>query len=363
VSYRKGETLIHIGANSGQEVESYADQCLNGYHIEAIPQLFEELDKHCANWDNQIAICACLADQIGKEVEFNIASNNGESSSMLDLGRHQLAYPHVSMTERLTLSTTTLDHLIESGVIKHCPDHLVIDVQGAELLVLHGCSKTLANQDVKTITVETSAEPLYENGASFAEVLYFLSQHGYHLKKAEFNIHGWCDALFSLPWWPSANFVLNPKPEGVNVAVNAECIQSSISPWSISEDEAKHVLEARRNGSYAFHTADERQPWLLIDLGTPHRLNEIIVFNRIVDGPDLAERANSLMVSASIDGYSWKILHQPCGPFGGIDGDPLRVPCAEQSLRFVRLQLTAAEALPLHLDTVEIYAIDMGTAQ
>jgi FkbM family methyltransferase len=317
------------------------------YHIEAIPGLFEELNRLCSRFADQVALCACLADEVGNTLAFPLAGSDGHR-----------APSHGGLGAALPLSTTTLDHLIESGQISQPPDHLVIEVQGAELLVLRGSTKTLHAGSVRTITVETSAEPRSVQAASFQQIFGFLANYGYYLRKAEFNQYGWVDAEFSLPWWPRANSGLDPVPLGLNVAIGADCVQSSTSPWSVHEDEARYVLEARRNGGYAFHTLEEERPWLLIDLLSPYYVSEIIVFNRINDGPDIAARAKSLMVSVSLDGYEWSILHRSQEVFGGIDGRPLRVPCANRSLRYVRLQLTALQVLPLHLDSVEIYGHD-----
>lgn len=354
--YKPGETVVHVGANNGHEVDRYEMQDIIGYHVEAIPHLYEELSDKCTRTNNQRAVNACVADVSGKQVSFNIASNNGESSSLLSMGRHRLAYPHIDYSEVIQLTTTTLDKLIHDGVIHHDPHHLVIDVQGAELLVLKGCTDLLSGKLLKTLSIECFAVPLYEGGATFKEVLMLLEDFGFYLKKAEFNLHGWCDAEFSRPWWPQQDFELDPLPDGVNIAVNSYCTQSSTSPWSTSDCEASKVVLGLRNGSFAFHTSEERHPWIIIDLRSRYSISEVVIFNRIVDGFDVAARAESLEVLISDDLEAWSSLYQSTSVFGGIDGCPLRISCNQANCRFLKLRLASEHLLPLHLDTVEVYS-------
>ncbi|NDC36429.1 MAG: FkbM family methyltransferase [Proteobacteria bacterium] len=355
---KSGETIVHIGANNGHEVNKYEEQGLTGYHVEAIPRLYEELRSKCEKTTSQIAIQACLADTPNREIEFNVASNNGESSSLLSMGRHKLAYPHIEFNDVILLTTTTLDELIKDEVIRHQPNHLVIDVQGAELLVLKGCTKLLSSKELRTLTVECFAVPLYKGGASLSEVVTLLESHQFYLKKAEFNFHGWCDVEFSRPWWPRQDFELEPPPKGKNIATDSHCTQSSVSRWSTSAFEANMVVVGIRNGSYAFHTAEESHPWLIIDLKSRFHLSEIIIFNRIVDGDDVAARAESLEVYISDEPESWTFLHGSKSVFGGIDGYPLRISCNQASARYLKFCLGSNDLLPLHLDTIEVYAVD-----
>lgn len=356
-----GDIVVHVGANNGQEVMIYENSSILGYHIEAIPKIYEELNAKCLVTKSQIAICACLADEPGKEVTFNIASNNALSSSIFPLGRHKVEYPDISYTETHLATTTTLDELIETGAIKQVPDHIVIDTQGAELLVLMGSIRTLKKGTVKSITVECSAVPLYEGGAAFRDVFRLLDELGYYLKTCDFNHHGWCDAIFAHPWWVDKDRELDPKPVGFNIALGADCTQSSVSPWSASDQEAYQVVEGRKDGVFSFHTAEEMNPWIPIDLKSIFKLNEIIVYNRLHGGNAMTERARSLMLLTSEDGHIWSSLYGPSGLFGGIDGHPLRVSCQECHARFVKLQLNSDIPLPLHLDTVEIYSTESRT--
>jgi FkbM family methyltransferase len=356
MDFMRDETVIHVGANYGHEVMKYEDLGLHGYHIEAIPEVFKELQLKCANTNRQKPICACLSDEEGADVTFNVTSNNGESSSMLGLGRHKLAYPHIDVSEQVRLTTSTLDGLAAQGLLSP-PNHIVIDVQGAELMVLKGSPITLSSKQLKTVTVESSAEPLYDGGARFSDVFNYMSCFGFFLKDANFNHHGWCDALFARPWWPSQEFSLNNLP-GTNIAVNSTCSQSSFSSWSIDPSEASRVVCGPPNGSYSFHTDFERNPWISLDLGCIEELSEIIVYNRVVDGPNVAARAYSLGISCSCDDSAWDTIYDINIPFGGIDGNPLRVKCDKLKARFIKFQILEEGLQALHLDLIEIYSLN-----
>ncbi len=72
--------------------------------------------------------------------------------------------------------TVTLDEIaVRSGFPK--PDLLVVDVQGAELLVLKGGLSVLAA--AKAVIVEVSRKPYYEGGVLYPELRDFLLARGF----------------------------------------------------------------------------------------------------------------------------------------------------------------------------------------
>jgi hypothetical protein len=138
---------------------------------------------------------------------------------------------------------------------------------------------------------------------------------------------------------------------GNNVALNCHATQSS--GFSNSQVTPEGAVNGVRTGGYGFHTESEANPWWMVDLGRPIPILEIVVFNRL-DG-DCAGRARNLVVLASLDGETWLELHRTNGRiFGGVDGNPLRVPCEGTTCRFVRLKLDGADYF--HLDEVEVYS-------
>ena len=199
-------SILHIGANRGQEVILYNRLGIEGWHIEAIPSVYEDfLLPACKNFSNQHAINALLSNTDGNIVKFNIASNQGQSSSILDFGRHALAYPSIKYIETIDLETKTINTLISNGTIPHSIEFLVIDAQGAEAMILDGAQSLLASNSLLGCQIETAVVPLYEGGATFIDICQRLSHFGLHLRHCVFNQKGWTDALFTRAWWPQEN--------------------------------------------------------------------------------------------------------------------------------------------------------------
>lgn len=139
------------------------------------------------------------------------------------------------------------------------------------------------------------------------------------------------------------------EPPNRNVALGRPARQSSRSRWS-RDDDPQGAVDGEITGSYGFHTADEPNPWWMVDLGRNYPLRQIRVFNRI---DCCAERARTLGIYVSSDGRNWELVYQNPGTvFGGKDGNPLVVDLRGHSGRYVKLQLN--ETNYLHLDEVEI---------
>src|SRR5258706_14301542 len=74
--------VVHVGANSGQERDVYRDLGLRVLWIEAINEVFDEFVRNIAGHTKQKSLCELLTDRDGAEYQFNIANNNGASSSI-----------------------------------------------------------------------------------------------------------------------------------------------------------------------------------------------------------------------------------------------------------------------------------------
>lgn len=135
-----------------------------------------------------------------------------------------------------------------------------------------------------------------------------------------------------------------------NLALNRPAQQSSTSEWSKPND-SQGAVDGVKNGSFGFHTNQEKNPWWQVDLGEVKQLTEIRIFNRLDYNP---ERARTIQVLLSNDGVNWtRVFANDGSIFGGADGKRLNVPLTGKFARFVRLQLY--ETNYFHLDEVEIY--------
>ena len=190
--------ILHIGAHRGQESSSYARLEKPVIWIEAIPDIARSLSEKLRNVPSQISYQACLSDSDDDQIEFNVSSNDGQSSSILPFGKAVTGkhgpYRNLKLetTTRVALKTQTLDSFIHNIDASVCQfNHWVIDVQGAELLVLKGARRSL--QDCRSLVVETSTLELYQDGATFREVEGFLNARGF---RALWSCHGHMDVLF-----------------------------------------------------------------------------------------------------------------------------------------------------------------------
>jgi hypothetical protein len=124
-----------------------------------------------------------------------------------------------------------------------------------------------------------------------------------------------------------------------------------------TESDARGGCDGVKNGKYAFHTAQEPNPWWQVDLGQVLPISRVVVFNRLDYAPGL-HNADNLRFLTSDDGKSWTVRHENKGKhFGGISGGkPLEVRFTnEVRARFVRLQIPSAAPIFFHLDEVEVY--------
>jgi hypothetical protein len=98
--HRAPSKVLHVGANKGQEVGLYAALGIEAWHIEAVPAAYAELVRRCESHCTQHALNALVSDAAHRLVSFNVATNGFQSSSMLPLGRHSAAYPHVTYQDQ-----------------------------------------------------------------------------------------------------------------------------------------------------------------------------------------------------------------------------------------------------------------------
>lgn len=178
--------VIHVGAHKCEELPFYSKLKLN--HILWI----DGNDQLCQ--ENPSIINALLSDEDGKEVDFIITNNDGLSSSILELKEHRIEHPDCLECERVKKTTITLDTLMCSYDQASMCDMLVLDVQGAELLVLKGGVKTL--QHINCIVTEVNTKELYEKCALVGDLDTFLEEQGFVRVFTKMTRHGWGDAVY-----------------------------------------------------------------------------------------------------------------------------------------------------------------------
>lgn len=171
--------VVHVGANSGQERETYAARNLNVLWIEPIPEVFRILSCNIEELKNQAAVQALVTDADDKEYEFHIANNFGASSSILELKHHKEIWPDVNYTTTVQLKSITLTSLFEKEQLDPRKyQALIMDTQGSELLVLKGSIPLLKH--FRFIKTEVPDFESYEGCCQLEEINVFMKEHGYH---------------------------------------------------------------------------------------------------------------------------------------------------------------------------------------
>jgi len=170
--------VVHVGANIGQERETYALAGLPVIWIEPAADTFDRLCQNIGAYPQQRAFCRLVTDCDGKRYTFNIASNGGGSSSILDLKLHRDIWPNVSYQESIELEGITLTTLFarEQLDARHY-DVLVMDTQGSELLVLQGAEAMLGN--FRYIRTEAADFEAYAGCCQVDDLVHYLGKQGF----------------------------------------------------------------------------------------------------------------------------------------------------------------------------------------
>lgn len=185
-----------MGANSGQEAETYAALGITRViWVEALPEVHLQLEHKIARFPGSRALCACLSDTDGDSVPFHVANNEGQSSSFLEFGTHSREHPTVKFVEERKMTTVRLDTLLaRQNILIVTGWFLNIDVQGAELKVLKGMGDLLWRFDHAYIEVNTAE--LYKGCPMVGEIDDHLSRFGFVGKEVKMTKARWGDKLY-----------------------------------------------------------------------------------------------------------------------------------------------------------------------
>ena len=193
-------SVFQAGASSGQEIDVFFTQGIEvGVFIEPLDLPFLALCKKCIG-KNYIPLKAVALSSDNKEVNFYIASNSGQSSSIYKPDRHVVTYPTVSFDGPIKVKGHSVDSLAALARSQHnflpaYHDLLFMDVQGAEMEVLKGASLQL--QYGKYVFCEIGKGDGYEGEVAFESILTFLLAFGYRILALEWDPNtGYGNAFF-----------------------------------------------------------------------------------------------------------------------------------------------------------------------
>ena len=172
--------ILHVGAHECEELSDY-EKYISRDKILWIEALDEKVELSKNRYSNILIEQAVVSD-INEIVTFN-KSNNGQSSSILELGLHKQFHPHVWYVDSFKSETKLLKDIIPNYNIFF--NFLNLDIQGAELKALKGMEEYLKNVDY--IYTEVNSDYVYEGCALINEIDDYLLNFG--LKRVETK---WC---------------------------------------------------------------------------------------------------------------------------------------------------------------------------
>ena len=182
---------IHIGAHYGEELEDYIEEGIQDILLfEPLEENFNIVEKKAKDLNANIeGYQVALGTQREGTTTMYVSDNEAQSSSILKPKVHLTHHPHVKFPTTEEVELATLDQY-------NCHDYNFInmDVQGYELEVLKGATKTLKHIDY--VYCEVNRDEVYENNAYVEEIDEFLA--GYGMERVETDWAGdiWGDALY-----------------------------------------------------------------------------------------------------------------------------------------------------------------------
>jgi FkbM family methyltransferase len=187
------EGVLHIGAHECEEIGFY-----NRLGIHPNDIIWIEGNRDKVDWARKQHIPnvyhAIITDEDDKTIPFYI-TNNGQSSSILELGTHSTHHPHVCYVETRQESGITIDSFLQRNQLdlSHY-DFWNIDIQGAELKALKGAPNGL--RFAKALYLEVNAEEVYKGCGLMTEIDELVGQYGFKRVVTNMTEFQWGDALY-----------------------------------------------------------------------------------------------------------------------------------------------------------------------
>jgi FkbM family methyltransferase len=187
--------IIHIGAHLMEERNDYLSFGLkNTIWVEANPKIYSNIEFINNKNSNERVFNYAISDIDNMNIKLNV-TNNGQSSSILDLDKHKIHHPSIFVTEEILVKTKRMDSLIKENSINiNDYDFLNIDIQGAELLALKGFGELLNN--IKYIYIEVNTNSLYKDCVLLNEIDDYLVKFRFKRVETSMTEYEWGDALY-----------------------------------------------------------------------------------------------------------------------------------------------------------------------
>lgn len=181
--------ILHIGAHECEEIVFY-DKYIGRDNVLWIDAIDKKVEISKNKFENILIEHAAVSD-VSEPIIFNI-TNNGQSSSILELDKHLSYYPHITVSQKIEMNSVITKDILEKYNIKF--NFVNLDIQGAELKALKGMEKYL--YDIDYIYTEVNIASLYKGCVLLDELDNYLSKFGFVRKETQMTEQEWGDAFY-----------------------------------------------------------------------------------------------------------------------------------------------------------------------
>jgi FkbM family methyltransferase len=181
--------VVHVGAHEAEERWVYEKYGFGPVvWIEAQENLAIQLSREVAS--PSVVVHALVWNLDGELMTLNI-TNNGQSSSVFDLGTHKDSYPEIHVSATNTVLSSRLDTILGADFSYN---FLNLDIQGAEFEALEGLGEQVSKFDF--VYTEVNLSDVYLGIHHVADLDTFLGNAGFRRVASAWTHQGWGDALY-----------------------------------------------------------------------------------------------------------------------------------------------------------------------
>lgn len=183
--------ILHIGAHLCEEKNKYEENNINNVlWIEGNTNIVNKVKDQN---QNIYILNYLVGDKNEENCKFNI-SNNGQSSSVLELGRHKILHPEVKYINHIYQNIYRLDYIYKKEKINENQYNFInLDIQGYELNALKGLGNILNNFEY--VYTEVNKTKVYENCCLIEEIDEYLND--FNFKRVDTKWYNeWGDAFY-----------------------------------------------------------------------------------------------------------------------------------------------------------------------
>lgn len=190
--------VLHIGAHHAEEAQDYARSGVERvFWLEADYNLLDKIAEvsQGAGLKTRIVTGYAISNEDDQLVNLNI-TNNGQSSSILELGTHKTHYPHIHVVDKKEVKTRKMKTLLSETETAFDYEFINIDIQGAELMALQGFEDLLDSPTLKGIYLEINYKEVYVGCPIVTDIDKYLAKFGFYRAVTSTTPYDWGDALY-----------------------------------------------------------------------------------------------------------------------------------------------------------------------